>query len=124
MWPLTAPLEVGLRPCLVAELRRGDIVAFLAESGVLWLHRVVRVAGETVITRGDTNGYDDAPVPHTALLGRAEAIRWRGVVVAWPLGPASGDLVRRAGLAWSRVAPGLRRRVARVRQGAKRGVDP
>ncbi len=114
MWPLEAPLQAGVAVVATNDLQPGDIVAFIAgHAPVLWVHRVVRVEFDAVITRGDTNGYDDPPVPFSAILGRVAAVRWgpwtlpladRGPLARWQ---------RRAGQAWAQLAPGLRRRFAR-----------
>ncbi|MCU0293707.1 MAG: hypothetical protein MUF10_17280 [Thermoanaerobaculaceae bacterium] len=53
----------------VAVVRCGDVVVFVARNGVAEtrdvVHRVVRVCAEGLITRGDSNHFED-PVPVTA----------------------------------------------------------
>ncbi|HUP62035.1 MAG TPA: S24/S26 family peptidase [Thermoanaerobaculia bacterium] len=51
------------------EIRRGDVVLTLAERG-LTAHRVIEIAGERVITRGDNAPCDDDPVDRSKVLGR------------------------------------------------------
>ena len=110
MWPLGPPLRVGIAHTPWQSLRPGDLVAFVAaDAGQVWLHRVHAIAASGVQTRGDTRTSPDPQVPHSAVIGR---------VVAWRLGPMTvavavcgprAQLRRRVGLAWSLVAPHLRR---------------
>lgn len=79
----------------VASVRCGDVVVFGARNGVVEsrdvVHRVVRVGAEGLITRGDSNHFED-PVPVTAenLVGIVTQVRrgrrlihvaggWRGI---------------------------------------------
>ncbi len=122
MWPLGAPMQAGVAPVAAKSLHVGDVIAFIAsDAPVLWLHRVVRVEAGAIVTRGDTNGYDDPPVPFAAVLGRVEAVRIGTLVLPLPHSGRLGALHRRAGLAWSHLAPALRRLPAvrgRTRKGA------
>ena len=122
MWPLGAPMQAGVAPVVARTLQVGDMIAFIADDApVLWLHRVVRVAADAVVTRGDTNGFDDPPVPLSAVLGRVEAVRIGALVLPLPHSGRLGALHRRAGIAWSHFAPGLRRLRA-VRGWARKGA--
>ena len=121
MWPLRAPLEAGIARTPLRELRVGDVIAFIAaDSPRLWLHRVVRLTPDGVVTRGDTNAREDPPVPASAVLGRLIALRWRDVVVPVPNAGLSGALWRRGGLLWSALAPLLRQHRPRRRTERKR----
>lgn len=116
MWPLGAPFQAGVAPVTLHQLQPGDVVAFIAaHAPVLWVHRVVRVEAEALVTRGDTNRQDDPPVPFAAVLGRVEALRLGQIVVALPHSGPLARLHRQAGLAWSRVAPPLRRTYAKAK---------
>ena len=64
------------------EFRVGDIVVF-QNGPVLVVHRVVELAEDSLITRGDANNAADAPVPTKAV---------KGVVLGWVSG--AGNLVR------------------------------
>lgn len=109
MWPLGAPLQAGVRRVPGAYLQRGDVVAFIADDArALWLHRVVGVDSAQLVTRGDTNTFDDPPVPFSAVLGRVEALRLGRFVVPIPQGGPLGRLQRQAGILWSQLAPKLR----------------
>lgn len=50
-----------------------DIVVF-QEGRSLVVHRIVRMEGETVVTKGDANNVEDAPIPLTAIKG--EVLFW------------------------------------------------
>lgn len=58
-----------VEPADRARIRRGDVVLTLAERG-LTAHRVVAVAGGSLITRGDNQHEDDLPVELSRVLGR------------------------------------------------------
>ena len=49
-------------------VRRGDVVLMLASRG-LTAHRVVEVAENTLVTRGDNIAENDAPIDRTRVLG-------------------------------------------------------
>lgn len=51
-----------------ANIARGDVVLTRADRG-LTAHRVISIAGDVVITRGDNSPADDAPVRRDRVLG-------------------------------------------------------
>lgn len=112
MWPLTAPLEARVVPVLPQNLQIGDMIAFIAPNRPgLWMHRVVALNADGVLTRGDTNAQPDPPVPWSAIVGRVDALRLGRFVM--PLPEKLLPLHRALGQQWSRVAPRLRKAVAR-----------
>jgi hypothetical protein len=129
MWPLAAPLQVALAPLAqasasgrsagdlaVGDLVVGDIVAFVGtRPGAVFLHRVVTVAGDRIVTRGDTNQQADPPWQRSALVGKVVAVRWRTLAVALPDAGVAALAARAAGRAWSCVAPSLLAAFRRVR---------
>lgn len=63
-----------------ASLRPGDVILF-ERAGRLFCHRLqgwIPGSGPQLRTRGDFLGYDDPPVPLSAVLGRAELPPGRG----------------------------------------------
>jgi hypothetical protein len=60
-----------------SRLRRGEVVLCRGAHGELLLHRVVRVGGLQVVTRGDAATGDDAPLPRSSVIGRAAAVAGR-----------------------------------------------
>lgn len=60
-------LEV--EPVAASGLRPGDVVLIRAERG-LTAHRIVRIDGVMVVTRGDNCLRRDRPLPFAAVLGR------------------------------------------------------
>jgi len=61
---------VEIAPCQVSDLRRGDIVLASIGRG-LTLHRVVRIAPDGIVMRGDNALTTDPPFGPSDLLGRA-----------------------------------------------------
>jgi phage repressor protein C with HTH and peptisase S24 domain len=56
-------------PCAIAELRRGDVI--LASTGRgLTAHRIMRIDGQRVITRGDNSLRADPAIDKAQILGR------------------------------------------------------
>lgn len=61
--------------------RRGDVL-FVDIGGRPLLHRVRRIASDRIVTRGDASLTDDAPVPLTAAVAHALAVRRGPATVA------------------------------------------
>lgn len=126
MWPLVAPWQVGLSRC-DGSLHIGELLAVVGDRpATVVVHRLVAIDGDRLILRGDTNGYDDAPVPRSALVGRVVAVRLGRLVCTDPAHPMISALLRRGGMAWSRVAPVLRlglRRWRRRHRGTRQNID-
>jgi signal peptidase I len=64
-------LDVHRRP--FDELQVGEIVVFLRE-GKLTAHRIIRILGEHLVTRGDSLPTADLPVRFSEVIGRVEGI--------------------------------------------------
>lgn len=78
--------SVRVRP-LASRPRLGEVLLCRGSHGALLLHRVVRLTGTTVITRGDALANEDAPVPRSHILGRAVAISGRRrLLLGFPFG--------------------------------------
>ena len=53
------------------SIKKGDIIAFRAGSGVLVTHRAAGITGEGIITKGDANSSEDSsPVTKENYIGR------------------------------------------------------
>jgi hypothetical protein len=110
MWPLGPGWQAGVRKVTVDALRPGDVVAFVGtRPGAAWFHRVQAIDDRGIHTRGDTHHKADAPWPAEALMGRIEALSFKGVTI--PIRTAGWrDVVwRHGGRSWARLAPRLRR---------------
>jgi phage repressor protein C with HTH and peptisase S24 domain len=60
---------VKVVPCAASELRRGEVI--LASTGRgLTAHRIVRIAGRRIVTRGDNSPRVDPAVDIANVLGR------------------------------------------------------
>lgn len=91
MAPLLCPDDaLRLVPLEGARVRRGMVVGVIAD-GRLVVHRLVTVAHDSLVARGDALAWSDAPVARQALVGRVGGLRTpdgleldftRG---AWPL---------------------------------------
>ena len=55
-----------------SKLQPGELVAYVDAGSQIIIHRVVRVEGTTLITKGDNRHHDDPPVPVERVLGKAE----------------------------------------------------
>ncbi|HEY2743200.1 MAG TPA: S24/S26 family peptidase [Polyangia bacterium] len=72
MRPLFAPGDLLLvRPASAADVRPGDAV-IVEIDGQLLCHRLVYVADDRVVTRGDNIADCDAPLPARAIIGRVD----------------------------------------------------
>lgn len=122
MWPLASPWQVGVGG-RNDSLHLGDLLAVIGERpGTVLVHRLVQIDGDRLILRGDTNGYDDAPVPRDALVGRVRALRLGTLVLTEPRQDATLGLLRQLGIGWARLAPQLRAAVRWTRAKARRNT--
>jgi signal peptidase len=71
-----------VEPANPAQIKRGDIILYRFERGVI-AHRVKNIpSSDTFITRGDSSFTDDQPVPLNDVLGRVVAVERNGRAVA------------------------------------------
>ena len=64
---------VNVVPCAVAELRRGEVI--LASTGRgLTVHRIVRISGRQIVTRGDNSLRSDPAVDAASVIGRVAEV--------------------------------------------------
>jgi hypothetical protein len=81
MAPVVRPGDrVRLVPLLDAAPRLGELLAVVADGGLL-LHRLVARAGAGLVLKGDALAFPDAPVEPGSVLGRVVAIERGGRVV-------------------------------------------
>lgn len=122
MWPLASPWQVGVGN-RSDTLHPGDLLAVIGDRpGTVLVHRLVQIDGDQLILRGDTNGYDDPPVPRAALVGRVRALRLGTLVLTEPRQDAMLGLVRQFGVGWARLAPHLRVALRWARAKARRNA--
>ena len=55
------------------EIEVGTVIVFRHEQGMA-VHRVVRLEGETITTKGDANTAEDEPITYDAVVGRVPTI--------------------------------------------------
>lgn len=71
----------------------GDIVVYKNEKGFT-VHRVARKLADKLVTRGDANNIDDAPIAYNQIEGKVLGTKAGPVRIPW-LGKISSLLVRR-----------------------------
>jgi phage repressor protein C with HTH and peptisase S24 domain len=64
---------VQVVPCAASELRRGDVILASAGRG-LTAHRIVRIEGRRIITRGDNSLRSDPAIDMAQVLGRVAEV--------------------------------------------------
>ena len=71
MWPaLKAGDLVFIEAIAKDELGIGDIIVWQGD-GMFTIHRIVKLDDTTLTTKGDANFENDAPIPYSAVVGRA-----------------------------------------------------
>lgn len=66
----------------VTDLKVDDIVAYEHEDGFA-IHRIVRIEGETITTKGDANPEEDAPITFDKVIGRTLTVGGRVVKIPY-----------------------------------------
>lgn len=66
----------------VDDLRVGDIIAFRHQDGFA-IHRVVKIEGDVITTRGDANSLDDRPIAIEDVVGRVAKLAGRLVRIPY-----------------------------------------
>jgi len=56
------------------DLKLGDVVVYKNERGFT-IHRIVKLDEKTLVTKGDANNIDDAPVEYSQLIGKMVTIK-------------------------------------------------
>lgn len=91
MQPLFRPGDrIVFAPCLVEELRRGDVIIFTPPGGrERVVHRIVSTKPKGIRTQGDANPYPDSwALCQEDIVGRAVSVERKGAAI-----PAAGGVV-------------------------------
>ena len=84
MWP---ELKVGSLVFIEGidgrDAEIGDIVVFSNENNTFTIHRVVELKKNTLITKGDANFKEDAPVPYEDVIGRSVTVFERPLTIPY-----------------------------------------
>jgi hypothetical protein len=75
MYPLLIPGQRVVLDLHQTEFKKGDVVAFFVSPELVVLHRVVSIDGDTLICKGDSNSFSDAPVAKDAIYGVLNLVR-------------------------------------------------
>jgi signal peptidase I len=60
------------------SLRIGDVILCKTTEGVLLLHRVIKITGTGIVTRGDACRADDGVIPPENVMGKASKVTGKG----------------------------------------------
>ena len=70
MWPVLNRGDIVLvKGTTREEIRVGSIIIFRHSNGIA-IHRVVRMTGNTIVTKGDANTDEDSPITFADVVGR------------------------------------------------------
>ena len=108
MWPTILPGrdKVDIEPINGHGIRRGDIALYRRPSGILVLHRIVRLVEDDVWFCGDNQFDVEGPLPTSCILGvmtarirdrncvKTSSLRWRAWSTAWYAALPARKLVR------------------------------
>ncbi len=75
MYPLLRPGQRVVLDLQPTELKKGDVVAFFVSPELVVLHRVLALDGDTLICKGDSNSFVDAPVAKDTICGVLNMVR-------------------------------------------------
>jgi len=118
LWPGDV---VTVRQCAIAEFEPGEIAVFRQDEKLV-IHRIERVSGDRLITRGDARPRFDSPVQPSEIVGRVVSIArgGRSVDPGRSLGPertlwqrAAASILRRSDFC-TRVTLYVNRRLRRA----------
>lgn len=84
MWPA---LKVGslvfIEGISGRDAKVGDIIVFRNSSGTFTVHRVVKLAKNTLTTKGDANFREDEPVRYEDVIGRTVVVRGEPLAIPY-----------------------------------------
>jgi len=74
MWPVLKKGDlIFIRSTELEDIKIGTLVVFQHKGG-LAVHRVVRIKGDIITTRGDANPNEDSPINYNSVVGRVSTI--------------------------------------------------
>ncbi len=85
MWPALKEGDLifieGTEP---EQVKVGDIVVFRSEAtGNFIIHRVVKISGQTFVTKGDANFTEDQPTKFENLIGKAFSLNGKNMRIPY-----------------------------------------
>lgn len=107
MWPTILPGrdKVEVQP-VERRIRRGDVVLYRRPSGILVLHRVVKIHEDRLWFCGDNQFEVEGPLPASCVLGvmsarirgnkhiETDSLRWRAWSATWRIALPARKFVR------------------------------
>ena len=73
---------VSIAPTAGDQLAVGDVVLYASLSDTAVIHRIVKIDGGVIVTRGDFCTIDDTPVPIDRVLGKVINVDRDGIAVS------------------------------------------
>lgn len=101
MYPMIRPGdEAVIAPVNAEKLKRGDVVLFRREGGILVLHRIWKVSGKGLFLVGDNQVEVEGPVKREQIRGRLTAFIRKGKTIS-----VRNPAYRVLTLLWLRLRP-------------------
>lgn len=66
------------------DYKAGDVVTYADDTGRAVTHRILSVAGNTIITKGDANNVEDEPFNKSQIIGRVQLVIPNILIIAIP----------------------------------------
>ena len=83
MWPVLNRGDiVFVKATTREEIKVGTILVFKHGEGIA-IHRVVRLSGDTIVTKGDANSKEDDPITFDDVVGRLPSVAGHYAKVPW-----------------------------------------
>lgn len=84
MWPALKQGDIVLIRGVSGrtDIEKGDIVVYTNDRGFT-IHRAVDLRTDEIVTKGDANNINDAPVGYDRVIGKAVTFRGKPVRIPW-----------------------------------------
>ena len=84
MWPALKQGDIVLIRGVSGrtDIEKGDIVVYTNDRGFT-IHRAVDLRTDEIVTKGDANNINDAPVGYDRVIGKAVTLRGKPVRIPW-----------------------------------------
>lgn len=73
---------ISIEPVIRDQLAIGDVILYASLSDTAVIHRIVKIDGGIIVTRGDACAMEDAPVPIDRVLGKVVNVDRDGITVS------------------------------------------
>lgn len=85
MWPVLKEGDIVLIQGVTNknEISKDDIVVFTNQKEMFTIHRVIRLRENDLITQGDANNLEDAPIKYDQVIGKAVMLGDQPFRIPW-----------------------------------------